>query len=135
MEEKVQHTKMDNLWFGEVKMQSYLKTNKFTVQEAQTVFSFRTRMAKFSENYRENNGPVTCPLWHLHLDSQQMAFQCQIVKANVKLAGHHDSIYSDNISKEIGTTLRNISQFRQTFLEERKLQWTRWAIRKLKNAH
>ena len=70
---KSTHSKMDKLWYTELKMQEYLSSNKLTPEEAKTVFSFRTRMAKFQSNFRGANGHMPCPLCLFHIDSQDMS--------------------------------------------------------------
>ena len=47
--------------FGTMKAQDYLISNKFTPNQAQTIFSFSTRMANFQENFRGSVGHVPCP--------------------------------------------------------------------------
>ena len=87
MVEKEKHSKMANLWYSDLQMENYLKSNKFTVKQSQTIFSFRTRMANFQENFRNDKGHLPCPLCLIHLDSQSMAFQCPKVKVEVKVEG------------------------------------------------
>ena len=59
MEVKLKHSKMDNLWYSDLKMQPYLESNKFTTQEVKTIFKFRTRMANFGQNFK--NGQQVVP--------------------------------------------------------------------------
>ena len=46
------HSKMENLKYSEITMQSYLKSDRISVSQKRTIFKFRTRMERFGENYR-----------------------------------------------------------------------------------
>ena len=85
MSAKQRHTKMDNLKYSKLEIQEYFKLENNKTAGAQTLFKYRVRMANFSENFRGNQGPASCPLCGDHLDSQQMSFEnCQTVKDNVR---------------------------------------------------
>ena len=121
LEETEKYSKMENLFYTELKMQDYLKSNKFSTSEAKMVFSWRTRMANFNENYRGSNGHTPCPLCHFHLDSQVMAFQCQELTANVNISGKHADIFNEGIPLMLVQSITKMMKYRETFLQERKL--------------
>ena len=104
-EQKASHSKMSNLFYTQLKMQDYLKCETLTVTEAQIVYSFRTRMAAFSNNYKGSTGVTTCPLCKKHLDVQSLSFQCQKIKENIKIACNYDKIFDNNISQELAKSL------------------------------
>ena len=55
LEKKVNHSKLENIFYSGLRMQKYLQElNKI---DAQMVFSYRTRMANFRENYPYTGGP------------------------------------------------------------------------------
>ena len=59
---KSKHSKMDNLSYSELKMQSYFSNEKVSPQVAKNIFKFRGRMANVTANFRsqyEQN--VKCP--------------------------------------------------------------------------
>ena len=120
---------MQNLFYIESKIQDYLKSNKFSTSEAKMVFSWRTRMANFNENYRGSNGHTPCPLCHFHLDSQVMAFQCQELTANVNISGKHADIFNEGIPLMLVQSITKMMKYRETFLQERKLMNQRDAIK------
>ena len=122
MKEKEKHSKMANLWYSDLKMENYLNSNKFTVKQSQTIFSFRTRMANFQENFRNGNGHLPCPLCLIHMDSQSMAFQCPKVKIEVNIEGKYEELWTDEISSKLCNTLSNIVKYRESYLAERKVQ-------------
>ena len=115
----MEHSKMDSLWSPNLNMQDYLKSNKYTTKEVRTLFSFRTRMAKFGENFKNGSLQVPCPLCHIQLDSQALAFQCPTVKKEVQIIGKYDDLFKDQIPKE---TLVNIINFRTKYLDERMIK-------------
>ena len=123
MSVKIDHSKMDNLWYSDLKMQDYLKSNKFTTEESRTIFSFRTRMANFGENFKNGSGNVNvpCPLCHIHLDTQAMAFQCPKLLTEVKIIGSYSDVFLEDIPKELVNTLTNILKFREKYLQERMI--------------
>ena len=110
---KIKHTKMDNLFYSELRMQPYLKSNLFTAEQAKMIYSFRTRMSNFKENYRGSQGHSPCPLCLVHLDSQAAAFQCPKLKQEINVKGNLDKIFSDEIPLDLVITLTNILEYRQ----------------------
>ena len=56
---KEKHSKLGDLWYADLSMQEYLKLETMSAFEAKTVFSYRTRSAQYSDNYR--GSPVGCP--------------------------------------------------------------------------
>ena len=122
MERKSIHSKMNNLWYTELKTQDYIISNKFTPNQVQTIFSFRTRMAKFQENFRGSSGHIPCPLCHMHMDTQSMSFQCPKVKSEIKVKGQYEDIFAEEIPSELIETVENIVKYREKYLEERKVE-------------
>ena len=122
MNKKESHSKMENLWYPELKMQEYLKCDKISTAEAKAVFSYRTRMANYSNNYRGLGGLSPCPLCYLHLDVQSLGFQCSNILENVKILGKYEDIFEDNISKDLAKTVLQISTYRSSYLEERRIE-------------
>ena len=97
MEQKSRHNKMDNLYYCELKMQQYLKSNKFATIQARTIFSFQTRMAN---------------LVKIHLDNQPMALRCTKMKTEVKVLGNYEEIFDDDIPMDIVNTICDIMKLR-----------------------
>ena len=123
MEQKKLHSKMDQLWYSRLLMQEYLKCDKLDSWEAKAVFNYRTRMAKYRDNYKGQRGQAPCPLCNLHLDFQNLCFQCPSVRENVKLKGKYLSkTFGNRISKELAKTVLLISKYRERYLEERQIE-------------
>ena len=70
---KDEHTKMSNLSYDSLKIQSYFTSSKVSAKQAKSIFKFRTNMANVKENfhfmYNETN--LSCPDCHQILDTQQ----------------------------------------------------------------
>ena len=79
-------------------------------------------MANFSENFRGASGPQVCPLCKTHLDSQNLSFQCPLVKENVKIEGQYYTIFTDNTDTKLVNTLVNVTKFRDEYIQSRKIK-------------
>ena len=123
MEKKEKHSKLKDLFYTELKTQGYFTLMSLSAEQAQAVFSYRTRMASYSENYRSNNGHSLCPLCLTHLDSQVFSFSCPVMKGNVSMKGKKKSyIFNDKIDIELGNTLVQIDKNRQEYINSRSLE-------------
>ena len=90
--------------------------------EAMAVYSYRTRMAIYSDNYKGQGDVITCPLCHLHLDVQNLSFQCTEVKKNIQIGGKYEEIFDDKISSELAKTVLHISKLRKEYMEGRQIE-------------
>ena len=98
---KQNHSKMANLEYKELKIQNYFKNENISVKGAQNLFKFRTRVAKFKENYKNNYEVRSCPLCLVQPDTQAHCVQCPVVKENVNIQGDYQEIFTNKISSEI----------------------------------
>ena len=114
LELKEKHSKMDSLQYHELKIQNYLKDTNIPVKEAQIVFRYRTRMAKFKENFKNYYNGNECPFCLVHSDTQAHYVQCSVVKENIEISGDYKEIFTDEISREISKTLFRVTQFRES---------------------
>ena len=112
---KASHSKLKDLHYEDLQMQHYLKSKDLTVEEARTIFWFRTRMAQFRDNFRNNSDCNLCPLCKNHIDSQNLAFKCPVILENIEIFGRLEDIFDKNISKKLAETLISILNLRQTF--------------------
>ena len=90
---KENHSKLRELFYSELKTQEYLKNKNLSANQAQTVFSYRTRMSAYSENFRGTNGHSPCPLCLGHMDSQAASFQCPEIAQNVQMFTQYGNKY------------------------------------------
>ena len=66
---------MSNIQYNDLKIQNYLKDEKISVKEAHNLFKFRTRVAKFKENFKNKQDEILCPLCLVHPDNQAHCVQ------------------------------------------------------------
>ena len=79
------HSKMDGIYYNEIKMQNYLKSPHIKVNQKRTIFRWRTRMEAFGENFRGGREFVMCPLCGTHLDNRQKSLQCICVRKKINI--------------------------------------------------
>ena len=115
---QIRHSKMDNLYYSELKLQDYFKIEGIETRELQNLFKWRTRMAPLGENFRGNNGNIVCPLCHTHLDNQNGIFQCEIMKKETKIDCELKDIYRDNITLETAKKISEIEEIREKLLKK-----------------
>ena len=63
---KESHSKLNDLFYSKLEIQNYFKLENINTNEAQTLFRYRVRMAKYGENFRGKKSPIMCPLCHTH---------------------------------------------------------------------
>ena len=117
------HTKLDKLNYKELKMQDYLLSEELKPNQKKLLFKYRTRMAEYGENYRAGRTQVMCPLCKLHLDNQEMSYQCEAIKAEITVTGRLENIFEENISVETAQMIMKITEVRKLILENKKMYW------------
>ena len=111
---KSKHSKMENLEYTEIKLQNYLSNDSITVQEAKNLFKYRTRVAKYQANMKNNPKlSLTCPFCKVQPDTQIHSAQCHVVQSKVDVRGNYKDIFLDNIPVEIIKTLMEITKLRE----------------------
>ena len=118
LEKKEIHTKLDNLFYRELKLQKYLHSEHFTVKECQTIFAYRTRMSNYGGNFGQTS---VCPLCENHSDVQNFIFHCTKIQENIQVRGNYSNLFSENIKEETAQTLMMVHKFRQEFIDSRRL--------------
>ena len=107
---------MDSLNYGELKLQNYLKNPNISVAEAENLFRYRTRSAKFKQNMKNGYESITCPFCLVHPDTQIHSMLCIEVKSKILVKGNYQDIFKEDIPKEISETLMKISEIRKDVL-------------------
>ena len=113
---KEKHSKMENLHYTELKLQNYLTDDDISVKEAKNLFKFRTRMARFKENFKNSYVGIACPLCLVLPDTQAHCVQCPVIKTKVNIKGVYSNIFSEDIPQDVSKTLLEISEFRENLL-------------------
>ena len=83
------------------------------VNHGKIVFNFRTRMAKFSGNFKGNGTVENCPLCGLHSDLQHLSFECPEIVSQVEMKENYESIFKPEISVSLAKTLGKILNLRK----------------------
>ena len=91
--DKAKHSKFNNLIYSILELQNYSESSNINPDDAQQIFSYRSRMANFNENFRGGAGPKMCTLCSAHTDSQEMAFQCPKTTPHLKAKGVYGNIF------------------------------------------
>ena len=103
---KIRETKHNKL-----KIAKYLELENINVSEAKAVFQFRSKMAKFSGNYKGKNPIKMCPLCLSHPDTQEWSFKCLEIMKNLEINGNYNDIIEGNITKKLAKTTLSIIKF------------------------
>ena len=106
---KQKHSKMMNLDYKELKIQNCFKDENISGKKAQNLFKFRTRVAKFKENFKNSHEERTCPLCLIESDTQTHCFQCPVLNEKVNIKGDYTEIFTEEISPEIAYSLFKIT--------------------------
>ena len=102
---------MNNLNYIELGRQKYLE--ELDVNHAKIVLNFRTRMAKFSGNFKGNGTVENCPLQGLHSDLQHLSFEFPEIVKQVEIKVTYESILKPEISVSLAKTPGKIVNLRK----------------------
>ena len=116
-EMKYEHSKMDNVIYTELNIQTYLMSEELSVEQKRIIFHFRTRMANFAENFRGQNPSIPCKICLMHVDSQEHGVNCTVTKKSLKKAGKYEEIFTNNITVATAQMLQELVEFRKEQLE------------------
>ena len=118
--EKERHSKMENLNYKNLEMQDYSKDQTINVNQARTLFRFRTRMARFWGNFKGGRPPQKCPVCSevMSIDTQSHSFQCEVLGASININGNYENIFEAKVTQTVARTVENIEKFRQPYLEK-----------------
>ena len=111
------HSKMNQLYYSELKLQEYFKIPGIETKEMLNLFKWRVRMAPLGENFRGNRENVLCPLCGNHLDSQPTFLQCEVIKKELTTNTKIEDIYVENVSLETAKTITRIEDTRKAKLK------------------
>ena len=114
------HSKMKKLEYNKFTIQGYLNRKDIKLDHQRTIFKYRTRMEVYGENYREGRGPVDCILCGLHLDSQELIYQCPKIKTEINPVGSIDDVYKEEIDNQTIENIVQVTKYRRLKLENDK---------------
>ena len=119
-EKKHSHTKMENINYEDLKIQTYFTRQDIRTEQKKILFKFRTRMARFGQNYRGGKEKIVYPLCDSHIDNQDLSYICPVIRKEVKIRGSSSDIYCQEINKNTVETLEKIVEVRKSLLEEKE---------------
>ena len=103
-------SKMDKLHYKQLESQDYLE--ELNVNEAKTVFRFRTRMQNFAGNFKGKSIEL-CPLCYQHYDLQELCFECPIIRKKIIIKESYESIFGSTITRNMASLLVQIDKIRK----------------------
>ena len=114
------HSKVREWLYVDLKGMPYFEDNRFSPDLANLLFTFRTRMFKVRNNFRNNylEKGTMCPMCQKTEDSQEHLFNCEPLRL---IVGEHDCIYEDIFSNcvdtlfKVTTVLKQIVAAREDF--------------------
>ena len=121
LKKQSKHSKMKNISYSKLKIQSYFSLPGIQQEEMRKTFQFRVRMAPFGENFK-GKGSVSCPLCETHLDDQALCFQCPILLKKVEIKCSMEDIYIDEIKIETAQTVVKVLKTRHKLIMDGKLK-------------
>ena len=114
---KSKHSKLDSLFYKDLKIQNHLISKENTVNQSQVLMKYRSRMAKYANNYEQTEGILDCKLCGNHPDLQEDFYECVFNKENVMLKGSYSDIFQAKINIDTIQTLEKIYRLRENKLE------------------
>ena len=97
---KASHSKLDNLKYQTLDIQSYLVSSSIYPNMAQQIFKWRTRMESFRANFRNGNDDISCKLGCMEDDSQENFLNCKVIKDYVFTERtDYFKIFSNNVNQ------------------------------------
>ena len=100
IEEKEKMSKMKNVEYSELKLQSYLTCADTSIKQKQLLYMFRNRMFKCADNLGDKT--TKCRWCLTAADQQQHYWECEVIKAECpELAANIDNaVYADLFSND-----------------------------------
>ena len=111
---KNSHSKMRNVKYKEFKIQPYFLRADLSNESIKTLFKWRTKMSKFSNNYRGGRPVALCPLCRNHDDLQEDSFKCYEIRQKITINHDYEDIFNPLCPDLPGLieTLSNIMRIR-----------------------
>ena len=118
---KENHSKMTNLTYHDLKLQSYLTLKNIHIDDLRMIFLYRVRMLKFSENYRGTVNDSRCPICVNHVDSQNLLTSCSPLTKQIdaeEMTKHIENIYTEDVTEGSVKLLVEVLKIRGKLLDK-----------------
>ena len=116
-EKQQTHSKMENIYYSEIKPQKYFSLENAKIEEVRNIFRYRVRMAPFWGNYKGNKEYEVCPLCQNHADIQSLSFDCEYLKQKVEINCDMSDILTDNVTLDTARTVTEMLRAREDMLK------------------
>ena len=120
---KETYKKLNGLNYYEFKIQNYLLSKDYSLEEKTLIFKYRTRILNLGENFRAGREYVVCPLCKQHKDSQNNLLNCPTLKEDiVKECGdiaevNLDDLFTENYKDLTDKVLKSVMESRTVKLK------------------
>ena len=95
IEEKEKKSKVKNLSYEHLKMQSYLIGSEMETREKKFLFQMRCRMIDVKSNFKNNHSDLSCPLCDIKEDDQKHVLECPTLLNNTSDVAAGNISYDD----------------------------------------
>ena len=106
---------MKNLQYDQLKMQSYFLDKSLSISQKRTIFRFRTHSENFLMNYKSSVEDLTCPLCHLHPDSQIESLSCSKVRREGFSVDRYMKLFEEDIPRDTVDMIMSIMKTREAY--------------------
>ena len=106
--EKDKLSKVKNVIFNELKMQTFLCPNNLEINQQKLLFQLRSRMTNLKENYKHKYKILLCPICQKDGDSQSHLLICEELNRGIQFISDQtilvEDIFCDNLDKQANAT-------------------------------
>ena len=128
---KSEHSKMTNLNYDKLEIQSYLTSTNIYPQLAKQIFKWKTRMMNFKMNFKNGSTELFCPLGCPEPDSQDRILHCSVVRSHLPKLESTSIKYEDIFSKNNAKLKETVEVLNLAFIKREKLLEMRKLLRSL----
>ena len=122
------HSKAREDLYTDLKGMRYMKDQRFTTEDVNTLFKFRTRMFNVKNNFRNQYRAtnILCPLCKRSEDSQEHLFECSEIRQTLSINHQqsnisHNDIFTNDCNKllQVAQLLKAIISIREDLMLEK----------------
>ena len=122
------HSKAREDLYTDLKGMRYMQDPRFTTEDVNTLFKFRTRMFNVKNNFRNQYRAtnILCPLCKRSEDSQEHLFECSEIRQTLSINHQpsnisHNDIFTNDCNKllQVAQLLKAIISIREDLMLEK----------------
>ena len=113
------HSKVKEELYEDINGVQYLSDPRFTAEQIQMLFKFRTRMFDVRSNFRNYHTCTSCPLCGVEEDTQDHLFKCIMIKNKHVAKIRYSDIFSNDcdILHNVVNELQHIVSIREDLMD------------------